>query len=74
MTQAGTTPSISTAIQPQHAHTLTAEQAAKQVGTTVRTIHNWLHQGKLNGVKPGGDKLGWRIPQAEIDRILGTPT
>ena len=67
-------PSTSTSIQPQHSLTLTAEQAAAQVGTTVRTIHKWLHLGKLTGVKPGGDKLGWRIPQSEIDRILGTPT
>lgn len=61
-------------LTPTHAQTLTSDQAAAEIGTTVRTIHKWLHAGKIRGVKPGGDKMGWRIPRSEVDRILGTPS
>ena len=58
---------------PTHAGAVTVLEAARQIGTTVRTIHRMLHDGRLSGVKPGGDKLGWRIPQVEVDRIVGAP-
>ena len=58
---------------PTHVGTLTAIQAAEQMGTTVKTIHRYIHQGKIQAVKPGGARLGWRIPLSEIDRLMGTP-
>lgn len=50
---------------------LTVEEAAARLRTTPETIRRWLRSGKLRGVRPGGTKLGWRIPEAEIARVLG---
>jgi excisionase family DNA binding protein len=49
---------------------LTTEQAADQLGASVWTIRRWLHEGRIKGVMPGGRRLGWRIPQEEITRLL----
>jgi excisionase family DNA binding protein len=49
---------------------LTVAEVAERVGTTPVTIRRWLLAGKLAGVRPGGTKLGWRIPLSEVERIL----
>jgi excisionase family DNA binding protein len=49
---------------------LRVEEVAEAIGTTADTIRRWLREGKLRGVRPGGTKLGWRIPASEVDRIL----
>jgi excisionase family DNA binding protein len=34
-----------------------------------QTIYNWLHQGKISGIKVGGV---WRFDQKEIDAWLNS--
>lgn len=34
-----------------------------------QTIYNWLHQGKISGIKVGGV---WRFERKEVDRWLKT--
>lgn len=48
----------------------TATQAADAVGVHPNTIKRWHREGKINGVQLGSN--GWiRIPESEINRILG---
>ena len=55
-------------------HVLTVEEAAERIRTTAQTVRRWLRDGKLRGVRPGGTKLGWRIPASEVSRLLaGSP-
>jgi excisionase family DNA binding protein len=49
---------------------LTVEQAAERLQAHPQTVRKWLRDGKLKGVMPGGTKLGYRIPEAEIERML----
>jgi excisionase family DNA binding protein len=53
---------------------LTVREVAQQVGATEQTIRRWLRLGRIHGVMPGGAKLGYRIPRAEVDRLLGLDT
>ena len=34
------------------------------------TVRVTLRSGKLKGHVPGGDKMGYRIPESEIRRVL----
>jgi len=49
---------------------LTVEEAAERIRTTPQTVRRWLRDGKLRGVRPGGTKLGWRIPESEVQKLL----
>ena len=49
---------------------LTVEQAAERLQAHPQTVRKWLRDGKLKGVMPGGTKLGYRIPEAEVERLL----
>jgi excisionase family DNA binding protein len=49
---------------------LTVREVAERVRTTPATVRRWLREGKLRGVLPGGTKLGYRIPESEVDRFL----
>lgn len=49
---------------------LTVTAAASRLGTTPETIRRWLRAGKLTGKRPGGDKLGYRIDESELERLL----
>jgi excisionase family DNA binding protein len=49
---------------------LTVEEAADKLKAHRQTVRRWLREGKLKGVMPGGTKLGYRIPQSEIARLL----
>lgn len=48
---------------------ISTEEAAIRYGVTARTIRNWLKQGKINGIKEGGESGHWRIEWDE--RIMG---
>ena len=52
---------------------LTVRQAAERLGTHQDTIRRWLRAGKIRGKMPGGTKLGYRIPESEITRLLPEP-
>jgi excisionase family DNA binding protein len=46
---------------------LTVEEVANILRLNVRTIWRMLKDGRLKGIRLGG---GWRIPKAELDRLL----
>lgn len=43
-------------------------EAAKLIGIKVRTVRQWIADGKINAVKPGGGKK-WMIMESEIERL-----
>jgi len=49
---------------------LTVEEAAERIRTTPHTVRRWLRDGKLRGTRPGGTRLGWRIPESEVQKLL----
>jgi excisionase family DNA binding protein len=49
--------------------TLKVAEAAARLGVGPETVRVWLREGRLAGFRPGGSKLGWRIPAAEVERI-----
>lgn len=49
---------------------LTVNEVAERLQAHPLTIRRWLRSGKIQGVKPGGAKLGWRIPRREVERLL----
>ena len=50
--------------------TLTVSALATALGVAPRTVRDWLAAGRVDGVRtPGGH---WRIPRAELERLLGT--
>ena len=51
---------------------LTVPEVAAQLRVAEETVRRWLRIGKLKGKRLGGTKAGYRIPQSEVDRLLGT--
>lgn len=49
---------------------LRVDEVAKRLDAHPVTVRRWLERGKLKGYKPGGAKLGWRIPESEVERVL----
>jgi excisionase family DNA binding protein len=49
---------------------LTVGEVAERLRTTPETVRRWMRAGRLNGVRLGGTKLGWRIPASEVERLL----
>ena len=49
---------------------LTVQQVAEALGANVETVRRWLRTGRIRGVMPGGQKLGYRIPESELRRLL----
>jgi excisionase family DNA binding protein len=43
------------------------DELANYLKLKKQTIYNWLHQGKISGIKVGGV---WRFEQKEIDAWL----
>lgn len=48
----------------------TVKEAAERLKANPETIRRWLRDGRLKGVMPGGQKLGYRIPASEVERVL----
>jgi excisionase family DNA binding protein len=48
---------------------LTVKQVADRLQIGQVTVLRWLRSGKLAGVKPGGTRIGWRVPVAEVERV-----
>lgn len=48
----------------------TVKDAAIRLGAKEETIRRWLRAGKIKGTMPGGQKLGYRIPASEVERVL----
>ena len=49
---------------------LRVEQVAERLDISVETVRRWLRSGHLRGVRLGGTKAGWRIPESEVWRLL----
>lgn len=49
---------------------LTVRQVAQRLQVGEVTVQRWLRAGKLKGVRPGGTRMGWRIPEGEVRRVL----
>ena len=46
---------------------LTPEEVAKKLAVSVKSVRNWLRQGKLKGIKVG--RL-WRIRESDLEEFL----
>ena len=58
--------------QPQtQPEALTVAEAAAMQRASNQTVRRMIRTGALHGIKPGGDKLGWRIALADVQRLLG---
>ena len=49
---------------------LTVREVAERIRSSPETVRRWLRQGKLHGFRLGGTKLGYRVPEGELDRFL----
>jgi len=46
------------------------KQVAERFGVRLETVRRWLKEGRLRGTMPGGTKVGYRIPESEVERLL----
>ena len=51
-------------------HQLTVPEMAERLRIFEETVRRWLRSGKLRGVRLGGTKAGYRIPESEVTRLL----
>jgi excisionase family DNA binding protein len=49
---------------------LKVAEVAERVRADPETVRRWLRSGRLKGVRPGGTRLGWRISEGEVKRLL----
>ena len=49
---------------------LTVREVAERIRSSPETVRRWLRQGKLRGFRPGGTKLGYRVPEGELQRFI----
>jgi excisionase family DNA binding protein len=45
-------------------------EVAERLRSSPETVRRWLRQGKLRGFRPGGTKLGYRVPESELQRFI----
>lgn len=46
------------------------KEVAAALGLKVRTIRQWVHDGKISAVKPEGAKQ-WVVSESEVRRLQG---
>jgi excisionase family DNA binding protein len=49
---------------------LTIAEVARRVRVHPETVRRWIRSGRLRGVLPGGDRAGYRIARADLERFL----
>ena len=49
---------------------LTVREVAERLRSSPETVRRWLRQGKLRGFRPGGTKLGYRVPEDELQQFI----
>jgi excisionase family DNA binding protein len=49
---------------------LTVGQVAERLQVHPETVRRWLRSGRLQSLRLGGTKLGYRILEAELERLL----
>ena len=50
---------------------LTVREVAEHLQATEESVRRWLREGRLRGVRPGGTRLGWRVPESALRRFVG---
>ncbi|HEY8743554.1 MAG TPA: helix-turn-helix domain-containing protein [Chloroflexota bacterium] len=53
---------------------LKVEDVASRLNVREEAVRRWLRQGQLKGIRLGGTRLGWRIPEAELERFIADLT
>jgi excisionase family DNA binding protein len=48
----------------------TVREVAELFGADDETVRRWLRTGRIKGFMPGGQKLGYRIHDSEVERLL----
>jgi excisionase family DNA binding protein len=51
---------------------LTVKEAAARLKLNPETIRRWIKSGRIRAVSLGSDRAGFRIPESEVRRMLGT--
>ena len=49
---------------------LTVPEVAERLRINEETVRRWLRTGKIRGVRLGGTRAGYRIPESEVGRLL----
>jgi excisionase family DNA binding protein len=49
---------------------LTVREVADRLRASTETVRRWLRRGRLRGFRPGGTKLGYRVPESELQRFI----
>ena len=51
---------------------LTVKEAAARLKLNPETIRRWIRDGRIRAVSLGSDRAGFRIPESEVLRLLGS--
>ena len=49
---------------------LTVQQVADMLQLHPETVREWLREGRLEGVRLGERRTGWRVRESEVARFL----
>lgn len=49
---------------------LTVAEVATRLKVREEAVRRWLRDGQLKGVRLGGTRLGWSIPESELERFI----
>lgn len=49
---------------------LTVADVAARLRVPEQAVRRWLRDGRLEGIRLGGTKAGWRIEPAAVERFL----
>lgn len=49
---------------------LTVTDVAAQLKVPEQAVRRWLREGRLEGIRLGGTKAGWRIEPEAVERFL----
>lgn len=49
---------------------LTVQEAAERIRSSPESVRRWIRQGRIKAFRPGGTRLGYRIPEPEVERFL----
>ncbi len=49
---------------------LTVQEVATRLRMHPESVRRWLREGRLKGGRMGGRRLGYRIPESEVERVV----
>ncbi len=49
---------------------MTVQEVAERLRLHPESVRRWLREGRLKGGRMGGRRLGYRIPESEVERIV----